>query len=273
MRLLALLPAALFLSPFAAAQDTLRTEIRKIVREEIRAAMQELHGTVAPTMVAPKVVEGKVIASKAVEVKPIGSAPIEVRIADQTAKWEDVPAHSFQWVTGEKDAAGGKVLHFIDGKAGESPTKGLKVQKAHNVQGEHGNFTVHFAESADEPAHEPTQKGNVFYFQPSTGSHAVTIVKAKDGQAKATSTSTECQVECTTETKPATSSCCEAAKAASECCEGEECEACEVAVKAAKAEKKQKKEKEDGKKKGKKKSKKAKPQEEEEQEQIELKVG
>lgn len=300
MRLLALLPAALFLTPFAAAQDSLRAEIRKIVREEIRAAMQELHGAPATkavegTKVAPgakaHTVFGKMVDGKPVETAPIASEPIEVRIGDQNAKWEELPAHSFQWVTGEKsDAAGGKVLHIVEGKPIEISTKGTKGLKVQRVQGrpievegheiqkqiqtELGNIKVHFeAEGADEPAH----KGNVFLFHPSAGNQQIKIVKAKADGAPA-ECQVECTVECKTDTKQTASSCCEAAKAtaeccegakkASECCEGEKCEECVVEVKAEKAEKAAKKQKKEG---GKKKSKKAKPVEE--VEGFELKVG
>lgn len=267
MRFAALLPFALCLAPFASAQSEssdLRAEIRKIVREEIRAAMKELHG--APAQVVDKVVEVK------------KGEPMQLRwgtAAPGTGAKASI-------VFDKSDFAATKV---VEGK----PLQIDGAEIAEMVKGRLGEMQFHIV--SDAPG---GKAGNVFVIHPHAGEHEVKVVKghALQGSTPA-ECKVECKVECTTEcndaAKAAKSECCEAVKAAAECCEaakavsecckeakaetecceGQKCEECVVEVKEVKKLEKaaKKQQKEGGKKKGKK-AKAAEPAE-----TLELKIG
>lgn len=290
MRFAALLPLALCLAPFASAQSEsgdLRAEIRKIVREEIRAAMRELHS--APS------VQGKVVE---VEGKPLAGKIVEVK--------KDTPM-VLQWSEAKPNGAGAKA-NIVMGKPKVMATKVVEgkplqidgAEIAEMVKGRLGEMQFHIV--TDNAEGKP---GNVFVIPSHAGEHAVKVVK---GHALQTATPAECKieckVECTTEctdaakatkseccetVKAAKSECCEAVKAAAECCEaakavsecckeakaetecceGQKCEECVVEVaEVKKVEKAAKKQKKEG---GKKKGKKAKPADT--TETFELKIG
>ena len=283
MRFAALLPLTLCLTPFASAQSEsgdLRAEIRKIVREEIRAAMRELHSAPA--------VQGKVME---VEGKPLAGKIVEVN--------KDTPM-VLQWSEAKPNGAGAKA-NIVMGKPKVMATKvveGKPIQIdntaiAEMVKGRLGEMQFHIV--SDNAEGKP---GNVFVIPSHVGEHEVKMVK---GHALPTKAPAECKVECevvsTTECKTeccdtpkaaksecceavkaaaecceaakAVSECCEEAKAAAECCEGQKCEECVVEVKEVKKlEKAAKKQKKEG---GKKKGKKAKAAET--TETFELKIG
>jgi hypothetical protein len=289
MRFAALLPLALCLAPFASAQSEsgdLREEIRKIVREEIRAAMRELHG--APSVQGKVMeVEGKPLASKIVEVKK--GEPMQLR-----------------WSTAEPNSTGAKA-NIVMGKpkvmaAKVVEGKPLQIDDtaiAETVKGRLGEMQFHIV--SDEAGGKP---GNLFVIQPHAGGHEVKVVKGHAPKTQAPAEcpaecKVECEVVCTTECKTecndtpkaaksecceavkaaaecceaakAVSECCEEAKAAAECCEGQKCEECVVEVKAVKAEKLEKAAKKQKKEGGKKKGKKAKSADT--AETFELKIG
>lgn len=297
MRFAALLPFALCLAPFASAQSEssdLREEIRKIVREEIRAAMRELHS--APSVQGKVIeVEGKPLAGKVVEVK---------KAAPMVLHWDAAEPHGAgakaSIVMGKPKVTAMKI---VDGK----PIQIDNTAIAELVEGKLGTLgdlgklaklnKADFQIVTDKAEGKP---GNVFFFHPSVGNHEVKVVKGHAAKAKAPATcevecevvcTTECKTECCDTPKAAKSECCEAAKAAAECCEaakavsecceeakaaavcceGQKCEECVVEVvapKAAKLEKAAKKQKKEA---GKKKGKKAKPTET--TETFELKIG
>lgn len=309
MRLTALLPTfALCLAPFASAQGSdqdLREAIRKIVREEIQAALKEMH---QPGMHQPMVVSGTV-----------KGQPVMVV--------QDLPKDSFQWTTkapkgkaGEKGkGAEGKgmiAVRLDDVTEGHAETLGFGVNTVEGkpiklelnkllagkliegkaLEGSTGNVQWRVVRDEDgegEHKHEGGAhevKGMTFHAGPGTmvlrteggegqegQSAMIRLLKAHETTAtEAAKAAAECceaakeATECCEVAKQA-ESCCEAPKEATkaaECCEGEKCAECviEVAPVAKKAEKAEKK----AKKAGKKKAKKSKPVETEE---VELKIG
>jgi hypothetical protein len=290
MRLAALIPAfALCLTPFASAQSSdqdLRAAIRKIVREEIQAALKDMH--------QPMVLQGHQIA---VPGMPAGSLHVTTK-----AK----PANKGVAITLDDVSEGQAHVLNLDGM------KGMKVVEGHPIElelskllegkleGLLGNVQVKvFHEESDddddkggEGEHEHEGKGHgakkamTFHAGPGTMVFQVEGDEGKEGQSplirflkaheNTAAEAVKAAAECCEVAKEA-ESCCEAAKEAtkaSTCCEGEKCAECviEVApvlarpVPANKAEKAEKK----AKKTGKKKAKKAKPVENEE---FELKIG
>jgi hypothetical protein len=258
MRFSTLLPlASLCLAPFAAAQgghEDLREAIRQIVREEIRAAMQDM-----AKMHAGVAAHGSL------------SATEQAKEAKATLRWSaEAPAHHEAIVVEGKPMV--KVVRLEGGKKGAVATlddvthgQPVRVAKTKVVEGRpiedvvvqveghaHGKFqpaeidVAKIVEGIDieklvKQAHG--QQGGMFVFQtdgkgaftmmPQHGHKAVKVEKA--GEKAGNACEIECKVECTTEAKhgeccetPKQEECCEAAKkAVAECCEAakatEEC--------------------------------------------------
>lgn len=202
MRLPTLLTLSFAIAPLAAqGHDDLRAEIRKIIREELRAAMQELH---APAKAAPE-------AAKAT----VGMA---------------IP-HTFTWV-GEAGMSAQQKAEMV--KVAEQAVKGLKVEgkpmvfrlQADKKAGPDQPFFV----SSMGPATMTTKQA---------GKHIV--VKADADAQCPQVCEVVCEVKCDQPTAKAaeckiltvTSECCEAVKACEEACEA--AKACEEACEAVKA--------------------------------------
>lgn len=291
MRLAALIPAfALCLTPFTSAQSSdqdLREAIRKIVREEIQAALKDMH---QPGMQQAMVIQGQQIA---VPGMPAGGfhGMTKAKTAKKGQEGGGIA------ITLDDVTEGAHVLHLGD-------MKGMKVVEGHPIQLELGNLlegkleglsgnvqvkVIHDDDDDDkggEGEHEHEGKGRdakkamTLHAGPSTMVFQIEGNEGKEGQSplirllkaheNTAAQAAKAAAECCEVAKEA-ESCCEAAKEAtkaSTCCEGEKCAECviEVAPTEMKAEKAEKK----AKKAGKKKAKKAKPVENEE---FELKIG
>ena len=313
MRLTALLPTfALCLAPFASAQSSdqdLRAAIRKIVREEIQAALKDMH---QPGMHQPVVVSGTVKGQPMMVV-------------------QDLPKDSFQWTTkapkgkagqkGEGAEGKGMIAVRLDDTEGHAETLGFgvntvegkpiklelnkliegkllagKLLEGKALEGSTGNVRWRVVRDEDgegEHKHEGGAhevKGMTFHAGPGTMVLRTEGGEGQEGQS-AMIRLLKAHATTATEAAKAAAECCEAAKEATECCEVAKqaescCEAPKEATKAAEccegekcaecvievapvAKKAEKAEKK-AKKAGKKKAKKSKPVETEE---IELKIG
>lgn len=261
MRFTTLLVASLALAPLAAqSHDDLREEIRKIVREEIRAALKEMH---APDTADAKKVAARIVESPSLTWVGEGELPAEVKkLVGKDGKGLKIE---------------GQPLTFTWQSDGEVPANikkaTVKQRKELPARLEHGDWKV-----VQGKPMVVEVKGTDDVAITKKSPMVIVVKKAGDDDGPSVC-EVECKVECTTEggTKTTKSGeCCEAAKAAAECCEAakaceeacegakaaEECEAIEVEAKPAK---KAKKDKKDGKKKTKK--------QKEELETVELKIG
>lgn len=261
MRFTTLLAASLALAPVVAqSPDDLREEIRKIVREEIRAALKEMH---APAKSEAGKVAARVVESPSFHWVGEGELPAEVKkLVGKEVKGLKIE---------------GQPLAFTWHSDGEVPAD---IQKATVKQRKELPSTLELGDwkvvQGKPMVLEWKGADDVVVAKKSP---MVIVVKKASHDESPSVCEVECKVECTTEceTKSTKSGeCCEAVKAAAECCEAAKAgeEACEAAKATeereagevgAKPAKKAKKDRKDGKKKAKK--------QKEELETVELKIG